>query len=290
MPIKNLICPDGQLIDKQECFKSCRMGDRCIELPALRAAIVERQWTGKPSVTQLIKPTLPAYLEIKKDYSVNPMKQVSSMIGTNSHSLMEGNVPNGWLSEVRLADDICSGQFDAYDCLNKTLVDWKFFGSFRISRALGYKGIWTKGKYVKGAKKGQDKWEQKYSPGHVKDIMEIAIQLSYYKILMEKHNLPVDKIVVQMFIREGLNAAAKSFGLTTYAYKIPIFPLSYHWVRPYMVEKHRRLMTALDTDVLPPICSKTQRWDNSKSYPDRKCRDWCNSNVNCPYYQENYMK
>jgi hypothetical protein len=120
------------------------------------------------------------------------------------------------------------------------------------------------------------------------DVLEIAIQLSYYKILMEKHNLPVDKIYVQMFLRGGLDRAARSYGLTQQAYRIPIFPLSKQWVEAYMKEKHRLLLDALDKQEMPKVCSKKERWDTSKSYPDRKCQDWCSVNSFCPYYIEKY--
>lgn len=259
-------------------------------LPAIYSVSHQRKWTGKPSVTQLIKPTLPAYLEIVNDFTIEPMKQIASMIGTQSHSLMEGNVPNGWLSEVRLEDDITSGQFDAYDCKTQTLWDYKFFGAFRVARALGHKSRWVnKGVYVRGAKKGQPKWEEVFEPGGVRDVLEIAIQLSYYKILLEKHNLPVKDIKVQMFLRGGLDTTAKRYGCTQQAYIVPIHPLSEHWVRPFMKAKYNALMKALETNELPSVCSKRDRWDSSKSYPDRRCKDWCSVNEFCPYYQEKYM-
>lgn len=289
MPAKYFKCSDGNTCEISKCLKQCRLNQRCMALPALTAVSHQRKWTGKPSVTQLIKPTRPAYLEIVNDFTIEPMNQIASMIGTQSHSLMEGNVPNGWLSEVRLEDDITSGQFDAYDCSSQTLWDYKFFGAFRVARALGHRSRWVnKGVYVRGAKKGQPKWEEVFEAGGVRDVLEIAIQLSYYKILLEKHNLPVKDIKVQMFLRGGLDATAKRYGCTQQAYIVPIHPISQRWVRTYMKAKYDALMEALGTNKLPPVCSKRDRWDSSKSYPDRKCRDWCSVNVFCPYYQEKY--
>ena len=288
MPGKYFSCPDGNTIEIKKCFKECRMEQRCLELPALMAVGKTRDWYGKPSVTQLLKPTLETYLSIKYDYTINPMNSIASLIGTKSHSLMEGNVPNGWLSEVRLEDDICSGQFDAYDCTTKTLVDYKFFGAFRIASALGYRGKWKHvGVYQRGINKGKDKFEMVYSPGGVKDILEIAIQLSYYRKLMMDHGLQVDKIIMQSFVRGGLDKTAKSYGLTQTAYRIPIFPLPIPHVRKYMEIKHNRLFDALGSDKLPNVCSDKERW-HSNSRPDYKCHNYCNSNVNCPYYQEKY--
>lgn len=291
MPAKYFVCPDKQYCEIEACKKKCRISQRCMALPAIYAVSHQRIWKGKPSVTQLIKPTRQTYLEITRDYAIEPMKQIASMIGTQSHSLMEGNVPNGWLSEVRLEDDITSGQFDAYDCTTKTLWDYKFFGAFRVARALGHRSRWVnKGVYVRGAKKGLPKWEEVFEPGGVRNVLEIAIQLNYYKILMIKHNLLVDEMLVQMFLRGGLDATAKKYGCTQQAYIVPIYPISPQWVRKWMEAKHKALMLALDINKMPPVCSKRERWDSSKNYPDRKCRDWCSVNIHCPYYQEKYLK
>ena len=149
VPAKYFRCPDGQEIEIRKCYKKCRMKERCMVLPVLKAVGKTRPWKGKPSVTQLIKDTRQTYLEIVNDYTIDPQKSIASMIGTNSHSLMEGNCPNNYLSEVRLEDDITSGQFDAYDMTTKTLIDFKFFGAYRIMRAIGktlkwkVNGVWT---------------------------------------------------------------------------------------------------------------------------------------------------
>lgn len=137
MPAKYFLCPDGEKVEIGKCFKKCRMCERCMLLPVLKAVGKTRPWHGKPSVTQLLKDTRQTYLEIKHEYVIDPQKSIASMIGTNSHSLMEGNVPNNYLAECRLSDDITSGQFDSYDLETKTLIDFKFFGAYRIAKALG---------------------------------------------------------------------------------------------------------------------------------------------------------
>ena len=281
MPAKYFKCPDGQKIEITECYKHCRMAERCMVLPVLKSVGKTRPWYGKPSVTQLLKDTRQTYLEIKNDYAIDPQKSIASMIGTNSHSLMEGNVPNGFLSEVRLEDDITSGQFDAYDMKNKTLIDFKFFGAYRIAMALGKRARWVnKGVYVRGAKKGQPKWEQVYQDGGVRDVLEISKQLSYYKYLMKQHGLEVNEIKVQMLIRGGLDKVAKSYGLDRMSYIIRLNGISERWIRLYMKAKYDRLMKALETDELPPLCK--DRWN------DLRCKDYCSVNEFCPYYKEKY--
>lgn len=281
MPARYFKCPDGQKIEITECYKHCRMTERCMVLPVLKSVGKTRPWYGKPSVTQLLKDTRQTYLEIKNDYAIDPQKAIASMIGTNSHSLMEGNVPNGFLSEVRLEDDITSGQFDAYDMKNKTLIDFKFFGAYRIAMALGKRARWVnKGVYVRGAKKGQPKWEQVYQDGGIRDVLEISKQLSYYKYLMKQHGLQVKEIQVQMLIRGGLDKVAKSYGLDRMSYVIRLNGISERWIRLYMKAKYDRLMKALETDELPPLCK--DRWN------DLRCKDYCSVNEFCPYYKEKY--
>lgn len=283
MPAKYFKCLDGDKIEITDCYKQCRMKERCMLLPVLKAVGKTRAWYGRPSVTQLLKDTRQTYLEIIHDYTINPQNAIASMIGTNSHSLMEGNVPNGFLSEVRLEDDITSGQFDAYDMKNKTLIDFKFFGAYRIAMALGKRPRWVnKGVYVRGVNKGKTKWEQVFSDGGVRDVLEISKQLSYYKYLMKQHGLEVKDIKVQMLVRGGLDKTAKSYGLDRMSYVVRLNGISEHWIRLYMKTKYDRLMQALETNTLPPVC-KT-RWN------DLKCKEYCGVNEFCPYYKEKYME
>lgn len=259
------------------------MAERCMVLPVLKSVGKTRAWYGKPSVTQLLKDTRQTYLEIVKDYAIDPQKSIASMIGTNSHSLMEGNVPNGFLSEVRLEDDITSGQFDAYDMKNKELIDFKFFGAYRIAMALGKRRRWKSvGTYVRGINKGKTKWEMVYENGGVRDVLEISKQLSYYKYLMEKHGLEVKTIKVQMLIRGGLDKTAKSYGLDRMSYVIKLNGISYRWIRRYMKAKYDRLMIALATNELPPVCK--DRWN------DMKCKSYCAVSEFCPYYKTEFGK
>ena len=280
MPAKYFRCPDGELIPIGDCYKNCRMKERCLLLPVLKAVGKTRAWYGKPSVTQLLKDTRQAYLEIVNDYSIDPQKSIASMIGTNSHSLMEGNVPNGYLSEVRFENDITSGQIDGYDCKTCTLFDFKFFGAYRIAKALGKIPKWKKKTHIRGKDKGKEYWVQEFVDGGVKDVMEISKQLSYYKVLMKEHGLKVKRILVQMLVRGGLDKVAKSYGLTKTGYIVKLNGISERWITKYMTAKHDRLFHALETGELPPVCK--QRWN------DLKCKDYCGVNMYCPYYLEKY--
>lgn len=280
MPAKYFKCPDGELTPIGDCYKNCRMGERCLLLPVLKSVGKTRAWYGKPSVTQLLKDTRQTYLEITHEYAIDPQKSIASMIGTNSHSLMEGNVPNGYLSEVRFEDEITSGQIDGYDTKTKTLFDFKFFGAYRIAKALGKYPKWRLKTHLRGKDKGKTYWVQEFVDGGVRDVLEISKQLSYYKVLMKKHGLEVKQILVQMLIRGGLDKVAKEYGLKQTGYIVKLHGISEHWIVRYMNAKYNRLMKALETNEMPPVCK--QRWN------DLKCKDYCGVNMYCPYYQEKY--
>lgn len=282
MPAKFFKCPDGELCKIGDCYKECRMKERCLLLPVLKAVGKTRAWYGKPSVTQLLKDTRQTYLEITHDYAIDPQKSIASMIGTNSHSLMEGNVPNGYLSEVRFEDDITSGQIDGYDCKTQTLFDFKFFGAYRIAMALGKYPKWERKTHLRGKDKGKQYWKQTFVDGGVRGVLEISKQLSYYKVLMKKHGLKVKQILVQMLIRGGLDKVAKEYGLTKTGYIVKLNGISERWIVRYMQAKYDRLMKALETNEMPPVCKN--RWR------DLKCKDYCGVNMYCPYYQAKYGK
>lgn len=284
MPATCFRCGNGNIVPFKDCLAGC--DHRCMSLPALTAAAqATRHWFGKPSVTQLIKPTRQTYLEITNDFSISPMGGIAAMIGTNSHKAFEEAQPNGWLAEVRLEDDITSGQFDAYDCKTQTLWDWKFFNVGKIARCLGMMPRWQKRVITRGQHKGEEKWEQVWVSGGVRDVMEIAIQLNYYRYLMEKHGIHVKNINVNMFVRSSVNAESRRMGITQPSYIVPVNFISLKWVRCYMKAKYDMLMKALKSGECPPPCSKKDRWSSSKTYPNRRCADWCDVNEFCDFYK-----
>lgn len=193
-------------------------------------------------------------------------------------------MPNGYICETRFEDDICSGQIDAYDSVTKTLIDFKFYGAYPLAKKLGHMPCYgpTEDIYQRGPKKGQQKWDMTWKPCEP-DIAEPQKQLSYYKILLEKHGLTVERAKLQMFLRGGLDKTARSYGITRFSNPIwiPLLPKSE--IRQYMESKYKLLMTALDTNQMPDVCE--DRWKD-----DMKCVDYCGVNQSCPYYQELYIK
>ena len=72
--LTKFICTDYEECFVDDCLNKCRLNKRCAPLPYLHKAAEQREWKGKPSVTQLIKGTRLAYMEITKPYSVKPTR------------------------------------------------------------------------------------------------------------------------------------------------------------------------------------------------------------------------
>ena len=280
MPAVGFICPNGDKVKFKDCLNG-KCDHRCMCLPALKST-AGSHWYGRPSVTQLLAPTRSMYLTIKHDHYINPRGSIAAMIGTSMHTIMENNTPIGWISEVRLQDDITSGAFDSYDAVNHVLYDFKNYGAYKVACALGNKPKWVKKVITRGKNKGQERWEQVFEGGGVRHVHDVAWQLNYYRILMEKHGLPVDKMMVQIFVRGGVDKTAKSYGVTEPTYLLEINKISDRWVRLYFETKYKRLMSALEKDEIPPVCPKKDRWN------DLRCKEYCSVHEFCPYWKENY--
>lgn len=288
MPAIGFRCPNGDTVKFNECLNG-NCDHRCMALPALNAAEKStHHWYGKFSVTTLLKPTRMVYLEHLRDYYVDPLGGIAAMIGTNSHKAFEESSPEGWMAEHRMTDDITSGAFDAYDMKNQVLWDFKFFRSARIARCLGMRSRWTKKVITRGKYKGQERWEQVWEPGGVRDVMDIALQLNYYRYMMENEGLPVKAIRVNMFLRSSVDAEAKKMGLDKPSYIVPINFISLKWVRLYFETKNRILQKALESGKCPPPCSSTERWNSSKGFPNRRCALWCSVNEQCDFYKTHW--
>ena len=83
------VCNDGKECLISDCLNKCRLEERCMCLPALMSAGRQHFSNGKFSVTTLIKPTRQVFLETKYDFAIKPLNTIASMIGTNSHALLE---------------------------------------------------------------------------------------------------------------------------------------------------------------------------------------------------------
>ena len=287
MPATKFICPDGKRIRIADCLKSCPQAQRCMFLPTLRAVAnsLDRK-ISEPTVTELIAGVRETYLKKTSAYGVEPSSVLYALQGQAIHSINERHTNGAILSEERLKDEITSGQFDLYGkILNEeegVLGDLKVTSSYKLMKALGiYKTKIDTGEvYKSGIKKGQPKYKMEIRYDGVRDLLEWAIQLNYYRILLEQQGFKVKRMYIQALCRDFNLRIATERGITQAVYVIPINKISDQWLKRYFSHKAKLLREALEKNEMPPVCSERERWN------DRKCLDYCAARENCPYAQK----
>ena len=286
MPASHFICPDGNCVHIEDCLRGCPNQQRCMFLPTLRAVAnsLDRQ-ISEPTVTELIAGTRETFLKKTTDYAVDPASVLYAIHGQAVHSINERHTQGEILSEERLKDDITSGQFDLFGKIldedNGVLGDLKVTSSFKLMKALGiYKVKVDTGEvYKSGVKKGQHKFRSEFRFDGVRDILDWAIQLNYYRLLLERAGFKVNRMFIQAICRDsGLRIAAER-GITKSVYVIPVYGISDRWLEKYFRHKAKALREAIQSTTLPPVCSFRERWG------DRKCLGYCAARQNCPYAQ-----
>jgi len=293
MPATEFHCPNGACVAIKDCLLHCPHGTRCMFLPTLRAVADSVADRGLPvaSVTELLSGTREAYLKKIYDYSVDPADQLYALHGTAVHAVHEDNSEN-FLKEIRLFDGITCGKFDIYggvlDEDTHTLGDYKITSSYKVMRALGIEkvNVPTGEVFKSGPRKGQQKTKKEFSQG-VRHVLEWAIQLNYYRMLLEKQGLQVDNMCIQVLVRDWNTIIARNRGIEKPIYLIPIRKISDRWVKLYMEMKARYLADAVEQHKIPPICRPHERWNN------RKCLNYCPVAKYCAYgkaVQENHVE
>ena len=277
-------CPNGNKVEIKTCLASCPSNQRCMFLPTLRAVAdsLDRK-IDEPTVTELLCGTRETYLKKTTDYAVDPVQQLYALHGSAVHTINEGFTDGNILSEERLADDITSGKFDLYGRIisygDNTLGDYKITSSYKLMRVLGYYkvDVPTGEVYKTGLKKGQPKTKKEWRTDGVRHILDWAIQLNYYRILLEQRGFEVKDMKIQAFCRDFSLRIAAERNITSPLYIININKISDRWIKLYMETKAKRLKTALKNSKMPPVCSSKERWK------DRKCLDYCAVGDNCEY-------
>ena len=287
MPATKFICPDGKRIDIADCLSTCPNNQRCMFLPTLRAVAksLDRK-ISEPTVTELISGTRETFLKKTTDYAIDPASILYALHGQAVHSINERHTQGNILSEERLKDEITSGQFDLFgkiiDTDDGVLGDLKITSSFKLMKALGiYKQKIDTGEvYKSGLKKGQPKFRTELRFDGVRNLLDWAIQLNYYRMLLERAGFKVNRMVIQALCRDSGLRIAQERGIDKPVYIIPINKISDHWLQLYFYHKAKALRDAINSNTLPPVCSFRERWGN------RKCLGYCAARENCPYAQK----
>lgn len=277
-------CPNGTIVPIPVCLNACVNSQRCMFQPTLRAvAKTTERNLPEPTVTELLCGIRETYLKKTTEYAVDPMQQLFAIHGSAVHTINEGHTEGNMLSEERLADEVTSGKFDLYgqiiDYTDKTLGDYKITSSYKLMKALGYYkvDVPTGEVYKTGLKKGQPKTRKEWRTDGVRYLLDWAIQINYYRILLEQRGFKVNRMEVQAMCRDYSLKVANERNITKPVYIIHINKISDRWVKLYMETKAKRLKDALKKGYLPELCSAKERWH------DRKCRDYCAVAENCPY-------
>lgn len=284
MPANQFKCPNGDKILIEQCLRNCAHCQRCIALPTLQALAnsVKSRGLDKPSVTQLIKGTAEAALMQLNDYAVNPKDLVNALMGTGIHSVIESNTTGKIISEVRLENDIFSGQLD---CLGRifsrhenTLLDHKTTSSYKIVRALGMHQVTVgTGTYYKtGLNKGKEKTRKEWRSGGYKSILDYAIQLNAYRMLAESAGYRVDNMALELFCKDYNTRIAAERGITSPVVYVHVNKISDRWLMRYFKAKKSRLEKALAEGV-DKSCNARERWG------DAKCKSYCSVASLCEY-------
>lgn len=279
MAATKFICPNGDVINIEQCLALCPHHIRCMGRPTLEAvanSVKDRNLGRKYSVTELIAGTREVYLKKTTDYVVDPQDQIFAMHGTAVHSICEKHSSAFVLTETRLANDTYTGQIDAYGDLlgngKKVLLDYKVTSSFKAAMALGYYKVEepTGEIYKTGLKKGQPKTKKVLKTDGIKHIHEWAIQVNAYRMLLEEHNFPVEEMYIQMYIRDYSLRVAKERSVEQPIYLIKVNRISDRWIKRYFEAKKKKLDVALKNKTTPPFCRNIESWNG------KKCDGFCN--------------
>lgn len=284
MPATKFTCIDGSQIDIKKCLQKCIHTQRCMFLPTLRA-IAKSLDRGikEPTVTELLCGVRETYLKKTTEYAVKPHDQLYAVHGSAVHTINEGYTEGNILSEERLDDDITSGKFDLYgqiiDLNDKTLGDYKVTSSYKLMRALGYYkvDIETEEIYKSGLRKGQRKTRKEWRTDGVRYLFDWAVQLNYYRMLLESRGFKVERMEVQAMCRDYSLRIAAERNIKKPVYVIHINKISDHWIKLYMNSKAQKLKMALKNGLTPKICTSKERWKN------RKCAEYCVVADNCTF-------
>lgn len=284
------ICPDGQKISVEDCFKQCRFERRCMTLPSLALISSERKWSGRASTTQLLLGTMEAFLKLTKPYFVDPDKRAFMMGGIVHHRSLEMMAKElGLAAEMALSIDRDIIDLLEWENSDLVLTDYKQWGSFKVAKALG---IIETGKQPDPTGKTYQrdgKWGKAGSPRMIPvfgqdpdkaDNWEAEFQLNNYRVkatpLLESVGLAIKRMQLQVTVRDGGLYIAKERGIDRRVYMIPIPEIPDEVIIDYFCEKQDALNKALtDGEWLLP-CNSKETWEGNK------CEDWCDVWEYCP--------
>ena len=201
------------------------------------------------------------------------------------HARLEQHSDDNLLLEKELEEFNITGIADLYDKKNKMLLDYKNTGSYKCSKLLGmnyrlipdpsgakYKisGRWGK----KGSSKMIKQW---YRDEGLADFGDWGWQLNWYRYLLSKSGHEVDKMYVQITLRDGGIAVARDRGLDKNIYLIEVPRYDDKVLEDKFISARDKLVESLETGNLPSKCTTEETWNGLK------CKSYCEVRYLCPY-------
>jgi len=290
MPLKGFKYPDGEVVSLENVSRGMvdveRMG---VSLPTLLLLSSDRDPDRKPSTTELISGTCEAYLKRVDDYYIYPEDNAFSLAGTLHHLKLEESafIKERLVSEVTLECLGVTGTIDLYDKETRTLVDYKFSGSYKIAKCLGMQFKYSK--HPTEVYKRSGRWGKKGTPRRVKefyidkdtvDLEDWSWQVNFYRFLLESYGYPVEKMYVQATVRDGGLQIARERGLDKKIYMIDVPFINDEHLRDKFRSKRDDLLRALENGELPEECTDEERWGGTK------CKSHCDVRDICPYNKQ----
>jgi len=289
MGLKGFRCPkaDGCPIKFEECLSKCISPDglRCCSRPTLQLMSRTRKWNGIPSTTQLLNGTLMEFLKITNDFYESPMNMAFRVQGTKVHSGLEAQDDEMSLQEEQFNEGI-SGKPDCLEMENgiTTLYDFKTSAAYKVKKALGIKKVEipTDQVFKSGPRKGQPKMLSEYRKTDSIDMRDWILQVNHYRIMFEKAGFKIDRMIIEAFIKDY--NMAKNTKIIGHDLKpvelidVPFMPDQE--VLDYFNEKSRALLSALELNKTPEICTVDERWE------DKRCESYCPVNHFCVYWKQ----
>lgn len=280
-------CPDTKITLAKDCLTKCRMEERCLTLPTLTLIAREREWTGTASTTQLLNGTMYSFLKLTQPYTIDPDSMAFALLGTKHHdSLAEVAKTLNLPSEIPLTD----GDRDIFDLLEPDnggwiLTDYKTWGSYRVAKCLGivksgkqpdpsgevYKrgGAWG----AVGSPKMIDVFQQMPQEA---DNWETELQINRYRIMLEDRGLTINKMRIQITVRDGGLMVARGRGVERNTYMVPVKRLPDEEVKDYFLAKATDLKQALADAKWDTPCNNVECWDGVR------CAQYCEVALFCP--------
>ena len=285
--LERYICPDGAECEIASCLQECRLKDklecgRCLSQRMLEAMSRQRDWSGIPTVTQLLNGTRAEFLKLTKGYAASPQNMVAAYFGSNCHANIEAVTDNDrFLCEQRLLDptNTYSGQFDCYDTQDGILYDTKTFGSFKAASVLGIKKVReplvdpVTGE-IELTPRGRVKQRTEYVQG-MRQTRDVTLQLNSYRLMLEANGYPVKEMRLEIIVRDGGTWIAKDRGVKQNALLVRINRISDSWLQKFMLNKAHRLIYAVEHKKMPPPCRPIETWGGLK------CKNFCNVSAFC---------